>query len=173
MKDLLLYLFGFVLTLVVQIFFFDKMVLPGGFIISYYISFILILPFNTNRLLLLVIAFIMGICLDAMNDTFGLHASSSVFLAWLRTYIYRWSEPVIGYGENQRPNLTEMGWNWTLKTYTIIVFGFYIWFYVLSFLRIIGTWFTLQKILLSTVSTLLVILLIQVLYSRKMNKNEL
>jgi len=173
MRDVIKYGFWFVLVLIAQVFIFDRLVLPGGFVISFYVFFIMILPFSMNRILLMLVALTLGIGVDAFNDTFGLHTSAAVFLAWLRPYIYKAFEPVVGYGENQSPNLAEMGWAWTLKTYILAILAFNIWFYTLSFLRLIGPWFTVQKILLSTIATLLVILVVQVLYRRKMNKNEL
>jgi hypothetical protein len=44
---------------------------------------------------------------------------------------------------------------------------------MLGFLRISGIWFIGSKILFSSVSTVLVILLAQVLFRRKAKKNEL
>lgn len=173
MRELIKYVFWFVLALCAQVFVFDRLVLPGGFVISFYVFFIMILPFRMNRILLMFVAMSIGIGVDAFNDTYGLHASAAVFLAWIRPYIYKAFEPVIGYGENQSPNLAEMGWGWILKAYILAILAFNTWFYSLSFLRMIGPWFTVQKILLSTTATLLVILVVQVLYRRKMKKNEL
>lgn len=173
MRDILFYIVFFVLIILSQVFIFDRLILPGGFVVSFYVLFLLSLPFNLNTILLLLIGFATGITIDAFNDTFGLHASAAVLISWLRPFIFKWLEPVIGYGESQKPNLRDMGWAWILKSYTIIVFCFHIWIFSLSFLRLIGPWFTLEKVLLSTLSTVLMMLVVQVLYSRKMNKNEL
>lgn len=173
MRELIRYTLWFILVLLVQVFVFDQLILPGGFVISIYTLFILILPFKINKILLILAAFAMGLAMDAFNDTFGLHASSAVALGYFRYYVYKWFEPVVGYSESQSPNLNDMGWNWTLKTYIITIAFFHTWFYALSFLRLIGPWFTAQKILFSTLVTLLVILVIQVLYQRRVNKNEL
>ena len=172
MRTVFKYTFLFLLILAAQVFIFDRLVFPGGFVITFYILFIMILPFNMNRILLMMIGFVLGLCVDATNDTFGLHASSAVFLSWIRPYIYKWFQPAIGYGENQSPNLIEMGWGWTLKTYILAFLAFHTWFYSLSFLRIIGPWFTLQKIILSTSASLLIIFVVQVLQKRKAKKNE-
>lgn len=172
MREVLKYILWFVTAILTQVLLFDNMVFPGGFVLSVYIFFILILPFNSNRILLMLVAAVLGLGIDAFNDTFGLYISSAVFLAWLRPYVYKWFEPVVGYNENQSPNVNEMGWGWTLKTYMILILLYHIWFYALSFLRLIGPWFTVQKIVLSTFSSLLIIFVLQVLYSRKVNKNE-
>jgi len=49
-----------------------------------YILFILLLPANTNRSLLLIIAFFTGLTVDFFAHTLGLHAAASVFIAYLR-----------------------------------------------------------------------------------------
>ncbi len=173
MREFLKYVLWFLLILLSQVFFFDQLSWPGGFTLSFYIYFILIIPHNTNRIVLLMAAFAMGLAVDAFNDTFGLHASSALALGWIRFYIYKSFEPSVGYPENQTPVLSEMGWNWILKVYTLSILTFYTWFYMLSFLRLVGPWFTFQKIIISSISTLLIILVVQVLNQRRKNKNEL
>lgn len=50
-----------------------------------YVLFLLILPFGIPNLLLLLIAFITGLTLDAFYDTLGVHTSACVTLALVRT----------------------------------------------------------------------------------------
>lgn len=173
MRDLIKYLLWFVGVILLQSFVFDNLVLPGGFAISFYIIFILILPFNTPIGILMILGFAAGLSVDALSDTFGLNASAALTLAAIRPRLYRFFEPAAGYGENQIPNLTQMGWSWTIKVYTIGILVYYTWFYVLSFLRMSGLWFTASKIMYSTLATLLTILMAQVLFRRKVKKNEL
>ena len=57
----------------------------GGYLNPYiYVLFLLLLPANINRSLLLIIAFITGLTIDYFGNTLGLHAAASVFLAFLR-----------------------------------------------------------------------------------------
>lgn len=49
-----------------------------------YILFILFLPENTNRYLLIIGAFVIGISIDLFENTGGVNAFASVFIAFIR-----------------------------------------------------------------------------------------
>lgn len=121
----------------------------------------------------MLIAFALGLSVDAFSDTYGLNASSAITLAAIRPTLFKWFEPAAGYNETQTPNLTQMGWNWTLKVYSLSILIFYTWFYALGFLRMSGLWFTASKIIYSSLATLLVILMTQILFRRKAKQNEI
>jgi hypothetical protein len=173
MKEIITYLFWFIGVVLLQAFVFDNIVLPRGFVISFYVIYLLILPINTKPILLMLIAFALGLSIDALNDTYGLNASAAITLAVVRPTIFKWFEPAAGYNESQNPNLAQMGWNWTIKVYLLNILAFYTWYYVLGFLRLSGFWFTASKILYSSLATLLVILMAQTLFRRKAKQNEI
>lgn len=65
-----------------------------GYINPYiYILFIMLLPFDSPRWLLLVLAFMLGICVDAFQNSMGLHAFSCVLIAYYRTPILHFLLP--------------------------------------------------------------------------------
>lgn len=65
-----------------------------GYINPYvYILFIMLLPFDTPRWILLILAFVLGICVDAFQDSMGLHAFSCVLIAYYRTPILHFLIP--------------------------------------------------------------------------------
>ena len=69
-----------------------------------YILFILLLPFDTARWLLLVLSFALGFSVDAFQDTMGLHAFSCVFIAFVRRPILHFLLPQI---RNKKQNNLE------------------------------------------------------------------
>ena len=74
----------FIVLILVQVLVLNNMNL-GGYLNPYiYVLFLLLLPANINRSLLLIIAFITGLTIDYFANTLGLHAAASVFLAFLR-----------------------------------------------------------------------------------------
>jgi hypothetical protein len=172
MREIITYLLWFAGAVLLQTYVFDRVVLPGGFTVSFYIIFIFILPINTKSAFLMLIGFALGLCVDALNDTYGLNASAALTLAALRPTLLKWFEPAAGYNETQTPNLAQMGWNWTIKVYTLGILAFYTWYYALGFLRMSGLLFTGTKILYSSLATLLVILMAQILFRRKSKQNE-
>ena len=59
-----------------------------GYINPYiYILFIMLLPFNTAKWLLLILSFGLGICVDAFQNSIGIHTFSCVLIAYFRTNI--------------------------------------------------------------------------------------
>jgi len=58
----------------------------SGYINPYmYVLFILLLPFETPRWLLLISGFAIGISIDLFANTPGMHASATVFMAFFAT----------------------------------------------------------------------------------------
>ena len=65
-----------------------------GYINPYiYILFLLLLPFDTPRWLNLILAFCLGMSVDAFQNTMGLHAFSCVLIAYCRRHILHFLLP--------------------------------------------------------------------------------
>lgn len=65
-----------------------------GYINPYiYILFIMLLPFDTPRWLLLILAFALGLSVDAFQNSMGLHAFACVLIAYYRTPILHFLLP--------------------------------------------------------------------------------
>lgn len=63
-----------------------------GFINPYpYIIFIVLYPLRNNRNLFIFIAFLLGLSVDMFSDTGGIHAAASVFIAYIRPVISKFS----------------------------------------------------------------------------------
>ena len=52
-----------------------------------YFLFILWIPFSINRSVLLIVAFIFGLCFDYFSGTPGLHAAPCLLIAYLRPFL--------------------------------------------------------------------------------------
>ena len=63
-----------------------------GFVDPYvYILFILIFPVNGNKSLLILLSFLLGLSIDVFSDSGGIHAAASVFIAYIRPLILKFS----------------------------------------------------------------------------------
>lgn len=63
-----------------------------GYINPYlYILFLILYPFNTSQLLYMLVAFLLGLSVDAFEDSGGIHAAACVFIAYIRPMILRFS----------------------------------------------------------------------------------
>jgi len=64
----------------------------SGYINPYlYILFILVYPITGNKSLLIFLSFLLGLSIDFFSDTGGIHAAASVFIAYLRPVILKYS----------------------------------------------------------------------------------
>lgn len=93
-----------------------------------YPLFILWLPVRTNPLLLLILAFAMGLSVDMFYDSPGVHASAMVFSAFIRPLVLKWMEPREGYNLNVSPSRALFGFTGFLQ-YAAIMMSLHLFFY--------------------------------------------
>ncbi len=130
-----------------------------------YIGFILILPIEINRMILLGIGFITGFTIDIFYDSMGIHAAATVLLAFIRPYWINAITPQGGYEIGGSPTLSQMKFSWFASFVLPIIFmhHFAIFYIEGGFSHF---FFTLVKVLLSTIFTFVVLIIAQLL-SRK------
>ncbi len=95
MNDVLKIAFRFVGLLTLQVFFFDQINFLGFINPMVYILFIVLYPFENNRLLFLLLAFGYGLIMDSFQDTGGAHAAACVTLTMIRPFFLK-----LVYGES-------------------------------------------------------------------------
>jgi hypothetical protein len=129
-----------------------------------YILYLLLLPVETNTLLLMAIGFAMGFVVDLFYESLGLHAFACVLLMYTRNYWLNSVTPQGGYDNNAVPSLALGGFQWFLVYAAPLIFLHHA---VLFFVEAGGFgmfWFTLWKVITSTFFTTLVILIAQFLF---------
>ena len=131
-----------------------------------YIAYLLLLPVETNPLLLMVIGFIMGVFIDMFYDSLGLHALSCVLIMYLRNFWLARLTPQGGYDNGAIPNVSQAGLQWFLVYAVPLIFVHQsaLFFTETGGFQYFG--FTIGKVLCSTVYTTLVILIVQYLFPR-------
>lgn len=152
---------SFVLYVLAQAMLLKQLVLFNTAFCYAYIAFILMLPIESNRMLLMVIAFAMGLLIDMFYDSPGLHAMSLVLVAYLRNYWLATITPQGGYDAGKGPTLAANGLQWFLVYSLPLVF---IHLFVLFFVEAGGFgifWHTMTKVTASLVFTMSVILFLQ------------
>lgn len=152
----------FFLYVIAQVLLFKQLVLFKTSFCFLYIAFILLLPVETNNLVLMLIAFFMGITIDVFYDSLGTHALALVTLAYLRNYWLSSITPQGGYDAGTTPALTY-GVQWFLVYVVPLVF---VHLAILFFVQAGGFglfWFTMLKIMASLVFTVSVMVMLQFL----------
>ena len=140
----------------------------SGFVNPFmYVLFILLLPFETPRWVLLVSGFLLGLSVDIFSNTLGLHASATLFMAFLRPYVLRVISPRDGYETGTYPRVFYYGITWFLNYAIILVFAHHLFLFYLEVFRFSEFFRTLLRVILSSSFSILFIALSQYIVFRK------
>jgi cell shape-determining protein MreD len=132
-----------------------------------YVLFILLLPFETPNWLLFFLSFLIGITVDLFNDTLGLHAAACTILALVRILFITITVQKDNYDSDPEPSLSVMGFRWFFfyaLLLTLIHHFFLLNFEVFKFSKIPST---LSRVILSSLLTLILIFMSELLFFGK------
>ncbi|WP_046742953.1 hypothetical protein [Kordia zhangzhouensis] len=130
-----------------------------------YIYFILLFPFNANRSLFLVLAFLLGLTVDMFSDTGGAHAFASVIIAYIRPFVLRFAFG-ISY-EHQSVKLENTAFGQRMVYVVILTFIHHFFFFLLEIFNISNILIILRNTLFFSIFTILITTLSIFLFSRK------
>ena len=158
---------SFFIILFFQVLVLQRVVLFNTAFCLLYISFLFLLPVETNRLVLLLMGFILGFGVDLFYESLGLHMFACVFIMYFRNLWLNTITPQGGYDANAIPALSLGGLQWFLVYITPLVFVHHA---MLFFMEAGGFgyfWFTLLKVVASSMFTIIAILLVQYLFPHR------
>lgn len=167
MRIFLVHTLRFVLFLFAQALIFNQLEVGLGIQAMIYPLFILLLPYDLNIFLSMLISFALGAGIDSISNTYGLHASSAVLLAYLRPSIFKLFEPRDGYEGMQEMNIYEMNSTWLLSVFGLMLLIHHLWFFTLELFKFNEIGFIIQKTVLSVPISLVLCILIQVIFLKK------
>jgi len=157
---------NFVFLILIQVLLLNNMHYSVYINPSFYILFLIYLPFEIPKPLLLLIGLLTGLTIDAFMDSLGIHAAACVFLAYVRPNILRLIAPRDGYEFGQRPRTKYMGWAWFLTYVTIIVFFHHLFLFFVDAFSFHNFFLTLFKAILSSIITLVLIIITELLLTK-------
>jgi hypothetical protein len=129
-----------------------------------YVAYLFFLPVDSNPLFLMVAGFLMGAAIDVFYDSLGLHAFACVFVMYARNYWLSLITPQGGYDSNDTPSIAAHGMQWFL-VYTIpLVFLHHAVLFYIEAGGFTMFWFTLWKVITSTLFTAVVTVIVQYLF---------
>jgi rod shape-determining protein MreD len=157
----------FLLLILLQVLVLDNVPFQGYIIPYVYVLFILLLPFQINKSMLLMLAFVTGLVIDVFGNTLGLHTAALVFVAFLRPGVLRFYFPRLEADPNDEPGIAKLGFSGFLRySFTLIVLHQF----TLTFLELFSFrhfFNSLYEIALNAVVTTLVILVIELLFAKR------
>jgi len=157
----------FLFFLFAQVLVFNQIEIGFGLQLMIYPLFILLLPVEMGVVTLMVAAFVLGILIDAMSNTYGLHTSSLLIVAYMRPMIFKLFAPRDGYDALVETNIFTMGTAWFLKVFGILIVVHHLWFFMLEMFKMNEIVFVLQKTFISAPISFLICILLQYLFIQK------
>lgn len=132
-----------------------------------YILFILLLPIKTPNIILFTTSFCLGLLIDVFSDTLGLHAAACTLIAFLRVLIIS----ITVQNENKEreitPNWSTMGFRWFFLYALILTLFHHFTLFLLEAFSISNFIAILNRTAISTIFTLTLILVTEILFFRK------
>ncbi|MBX5438053.1 MAG: rod shape-determining protein MreD [Thermoflavifilum sp.] len=173
MSELLKNIIRFVLLMFVQVFILNNIMLNGLVQPYLYMLFILLLPFQTPRWLLLIIGTATGWVLDNFMHTPGLHAAACAAVAYLRPFLIGMLSPQGGFEDTSRsPSPATMGTTKFIFYAGMLVLIHHVIYFTLEVFDFQAPRYLAMKILFSTLITLLLIFVYGLLFFEKRLKRR-
>src|SRR5450432_1836875 len=169
MSNLLKNIIRFSLFILVQVYILNQIPPLHHLITPYiYFLFILWLPFKIGRRQLMLLAFVIGFCLDCFMKTYGLHTAPCVLIAYLRPFLINLLISQEGAESNyNEPSIKSMGFAPYFTYIAILTLLHHSLLFFLEALQTGGYLYFILKCLLSSAISLLLILLTELLFVRK------
>jgi len=157
----------FVLLVLLQVLILNNMNLSGYMNPYVYVLFILLLPVDINKSLLLVIAFLTGLTIDVFGNTPGLNAFSTVLLAFSRPGILRRLTKNIDFLPDEEPGFARLGFGKFLRYVFVLVFIHHVALFFLETFSFHDFLNTLYRILINTFLSTFIIMILVLLFSKR------
>lgn len=170
------YLLQFFLLLLFQVLILNNVLLywwsqPGGFpVFTPYIYplFLLLLPFETPVWVLLLAGFLSGLVVDSFMNTPGMHAFAMVLIAYLRTNVLLALLPKhLKEYKELSPSVKTMGWPPFITYAAFLILIHHTAFFIIELWNLSNIGYLLLKIVASTLTTLMLIAVYLLLFSRR------
>ncbi|ULQ56341.1 rod shape-determining protein MreD [Flavihumibacter rivuli] len=169
MSDLVKNTLRFILFILVQVYVLHKIPPLHRFVVPYlYFLYIIWLPFNMGRAWLMFVAFLFGLSLDYFLVTPGLHAAACVLIAYVRPFLVslliRQEAAEQSYAS---PSIYSMGWAPYATLVLVLTLLHHTYLVLLEWLEFGNFFYFIGKVLATTGVSLLLILITELLFSRK------
>jgi rod shape-determining protein MreD len=169
MSTLVKNIIRFILLILVQFFVLDKVHLNYMITPYIYILFILWMPFKFSRTFQMILAFLLGFTLDSFHHNPGFHAAACVLIAYIRPFLINILIPHEGAESNyEEPSLKSLGGFMPYLVYAgVLTLLHNSWLFLLEALQFGNVWEFIVKTCFSTLISLVLIIITELLFSRK------
>lgn len=145
----------------------------SGFVNPYvFLLFVLLLPYETPKWLLLISALLIGLTIDMFGNTGGMQAAATVLMAFARPGILRLIAPRDGYEAETKLTPYAMGFKWFFTYVSFAVLVHHLAYFYIEVFRFAEFFITFFKAILNSAVTILLIVLGQSIFSKRSKKTE-
>jgi rod shape-determining protein MreD len=163
---------NFVILIVLQTVLLDSLSLNRFLDPKVYAIAFLSFPVFFPKHLLLLVAFVVGLVMDVLTGTMGVHTSACLASAFIRPYILNFLKPKEGYNNLDEPDLKSHGLSWYIGylTWTIIPFHLFLFYFeAFSLANFFGTFW---RALICGLMAIFLIVIVRVILQPKALKND-
>jgi rod shape-determining protein MreD len=161
------YLLIFVVSVLLQVLIFNNILIARVISPFFYILFILLLPIETPRSLLLFLSLSLGLSIDIFTNTPGVHASASLLIGFFRPGILGLISSRETLDSVAAPRVQNMGLQWFLTYTTFLVIIHHLFLFFIEAFTFQGVLITLIRVVLSSVLSVILIVMSQFIIFRK------
>lgn len=167
MRLVIIHTLRFIFFVAAQTLIFNQFEIGLGIHPMIYPLFIMLLPFDIGVVTMLLLAFAMGISIDAMSNTYGLHTSALLVVAYLRPIIFKTFSPRDGYEGLREGTIFEMGQRWFLYTFGSLLLIHHAWFFMVEVFKFNELLYVLRKLVLSAPVSYIFCMLLQFIFLKR------
>ncbi|HNQ13846.1 MAG TPA: rod shape-determining protein MreD [Bacteroidia bacterium] len=149
----------FILLVLLQVLILNNIELSGYINPYLYILFILLLPVQMSGLMVLSLAFVLGLVIDVFSNTPGMHAAASVITAFVRPTWLKMIAPRDGYESDAVPGIQNFTLTWFLLYASILILVHHLALFYIEVFRFSNFFQTLFRVFSSSIATLLLVIL--------------
>ncbi|PNW29901.1 rod shape-determining protein MreD [Formosa algae] len=137
-----------------------------GYINPYlYILFVVLYPVKNDRMIFMLLSFLLGILVDVFSDSGGIHAAACVTIAYLRPLVLKWSFGTVY--EHQTIKFNNVDFGSKLMYFSLLTVIHHLVLFLLEVFNFSETLLTLQKTLFSSIFTILLCVIVTIIFSKR------
>lgn len=160
-------IFRFIMLVLVQVLVLNSVNLEGYINPYIYVLFVLLLPIDISKSQLLFLSFLLGLTIDFFGNTLGLHAAATVLVAFARPGVIQLFFSNIEFNAKEEPGLQRLKFSGFFRYVFVLVFIHNFTLFMLELLSFDGFLYTLYRIMLNTLLSMLLIFITIFLFKKK------
>lgn len=166
-NNLLKYSVIFVVVVLLQVLVLNRILIFRMISPFYYLIFLLLLPYDTPRALLISLGFLLGLSIDAFTNTLGVHTAVCVLIGFIRPGILNKISTRETRESVSAPRISTMSLNWFIGYSAIFVTIHHLLLFMLEAFTFHGFFFTMARAILSGILSVSLIVVSQFIFFRK------